>query len=61
MQRTFLKKRHITLPRKILENVQGSFEDENKQYWDGWSCEYVHGLREEHRQTGNKNAVHPEI
>ena len=29
--------------------------------WDRWSREYVRGLREQHRQTGNKNAVHPKI
>jgi hypothetical protein len=29
--------------------------------WDRWSREYVRGLREQHCQAGNKNAVHPKI
>jgi hypothetical protein len=29
--------------------------------WERWSREYVRGLREHHRQTGKKNAKHPEI
>ena len=29
--------------------------------WNRWSREYVRWLREQHRQTGNKNVVHPKI